>query len=57
MQDYQKQAIDFLAKTGVKFDAKYIDHDFYFHGDKEPRDIYRITLKRGNMRRSFKFGQ
>lgn len=57
MQDYQKQANDFLVKTGVKFSAKLIDHDFYFDGDKETRDVYRITLSRGKMRRSFKFGQ
>lgn len=57
MQDYQKQANDFLAKTGVKFSAKLIDHDFYFPDDKETRDIYRINLSRGKMRRSFKFGQ
>lgn len=46
-----------MAKTGVKFSAKLIDHDFYFPGDRETRDIYRITLSRGKMRRSFKFGQ
>lgn len=57
MQDYQKQANDFLAKTGVKFSTKLIDHDFYFDGDKYKRDIYRITLKRNKMRRSFRFGQ
>lgn len=53
MQDYQKQATDFLAKTGVKLTAKFIEDDFYFPGDKETRDIYRITLKRDKIRRSF----
>ncbi len=57
MQDFQKQANDFLAKTGVKFKAEFIMNGSYFDNDKTTRDIYRITLKRGNMRRSFKFGQ
>jgi hypothetical protein len=54
---YEQQAIDFLNATNTEFKAEFIEHNFYFEGDKEKRDIYKITLKRGNRRYSFKFGQ
>lgn len=57
MNDYQKQAQDFLTKSGTSFKAKYLKHDLYFADDKKPRDIYRITLKRNGGKYSFKFGQ
>lgn len=54
---YEKQAQDFLEKTGVKMDVKFIKHDFHFTGDKEKRDIYQIELKRGSRSFSVMFGQ
>lgn len=51
------QVKDFLKETGTSFKAEYLDHDFYFDGDKECRDIYRITLKRNGKQFSFRFGQ
>ena len=57
MNEYEKQAQDFLFKSGTTFKAKYVKHDLYFADDKEPRDIYRITLKRNGETYSFKFGQ
>lgn len=57
MTDYQKQANDFLTKTGVSFEARFIKNDFYFDGDKEKRDIYEITLARGERKIVFNFGQ
>ena len=55
--EYELQAKKFMEKTGTKFKAKYIDHDFYFTDDKQSRDIYRTTLKRNGLQYSFKFGQ
>jgi hypothetical protein len=54
--DYQKQANDFLKKTGTTYKATFIKNDLYFTDDKEPRDIWRITLKRNGKRWSFRFG-
>ena len=45
---YEKKANDFLTKTGVKLEIKYVKHDFYFPSDKEKRDIYEFTLSKGN---------
>ena len=55
--DYDKQAKDFLNKTQTTFKATYLKHGVHFVGDKDKRDIYEITLKRGNREYSFKFGQ
>lgn len=55
--DYQKQAQDFLKKTGAKLSVKFLKHDKYFDDDKESRDIYSCTLKRGNKSYKFNFGQ
>lgn len=57
MDEYIKQASDFLEKTGTVFTAEFLKYDFHFTGDKEKRDIYKITLKRGNRAYSFNFGQ
>lgn len=54
---YDQQATDLLKKLGVSFSVKYLDHDFYFDDDKEKRDIYSVTFRRGNKRFSLKFGQ
>jgi hypothetical protein len=55
--EYQKQADDFLKETGTTFKAKFKKNDFYFDGDKETRDIYRINLKRNGKSYNFDFGQ
>jgi hypothetical protein len=57
MNEYTKQAEDFLKKTGTEFNAEFIEFNKYFDDDKEKRDIYKITLKRGNRQYAFKFGQ
>lgn len=57
MSEYQKEAYTFLNDTQTEFKAKYVKHDLYFPDDKEPRDIYQITLKRGDKKYSFRFGQ
>ncbi len=55
--DYQEQADEFLKKTGTEFKAEKVGTDFFFDDDKEKRDIYRITLRRGEKKYSFRFGQ
>jgi hypothetical protein len=54
---YDRQAEDFLKKTETTFKAEFLKHDFHFNEDKEKRDIYLITLKKGNREFKFKFGQ
>lgn len=41
----------------LEFKADFLENGLHFQGDKEPRDIYNITLKRGQRKYSFKFGQ
>jgi len=58
MNDYIKQANDFLAKAKAEIKADYLKHDFYFAGDKDRRDIYKITIKREGVKPwRFNFGQ
>lgn len=57
MQDYLKQANDFLEATNTEMAVSFLMNDFYFAGDKEPRDIYQVTIKRGARKISFRFGQ
>jgi len=45
--NYEKQAIDFLAKTNVAFKTEFVKNAPYFADDKNSRDIYQITLTRG----------
>ena len=39
------------------FEAKFLENNYHFQGDKDKRDIYSITLKRGARKYTFKFGQ
>lgn len=55
--DYEKQASNFLMHTGTGFKAEFIEHGKHFQNDKDTRDIYKITLKRGSREYSFNFGQ
>lgn len=55
--DYQKQAQDFMDKVGATMEVKFLKHDKYFSDDKESRDIYEVTLKRGSRSFTFNFGQ
>lgn len=57
MNEYDKQAKDFLAKTETTFQVEFLKYDYHFYNDKEKRDIYKTTLKRGNREFSFDFGQ
>jgi hypothetical protein len=55
--EYTKQANDFLAKTETSFSAEFLKHDKYFPDDKESRDIYKVSFKRGKRSFSLTFGQ
>jgi len=57
VNEYQKQALDFLAATNTTFKCEFLKHGKHFENDKETRDIYKITLTRGNRSYSFNFGQ
>jgi len=57
LSDYERQGIDFLIKTGTTFNARMIGHGPYFDDDDQSRDIYMVTLQRGNKKYSFRFGQ
>ena len=41
----------------IEFKAEFLKNDYHFTGDKDKRDIYKVTLKRGNRKYSFNFGQ
>jgi hypothetical protein len=58
MSKYQIIANDFIIRTGVTFEAKFLKNDFYFADDKTTRDVYEITLAKSEDRRMvFKFAQ
>ena len=51
-------AVNLIAESfNLSFKAEFLRNDFYFAGDKDKRDIYKITLSRGNRKYSFEFGQ
>lgn len=57
--DYQKQALDFLEKTGTKMDIKFLKTGYHFADDKKngtKRDIYFVTIMRGSRKISLEFG-
>lgn len=46
MNEYLKQANDFLNKTNSTLEIKFLKTGKYFQTDKEKRDIYEFTLTR-----------
>jgi len=54
---YEKQANQFLKKTNTEFKAVFLKAGKYFEDDEEERDIYEISLKRGEREFKFSFGQ
>lgn len=57
MNEYEKQAEAFLKETKTEFKAVFLRHGKHFEDDKDKRDIYEITLKRGDRAYKFPFGQ
>ena len=54
--NYEKQATDFLEKTGCKMEIRFKENRTYFPNDKEQRDVYGIKITRGKRSWSFDFG-
>lgn len=57
LSTYEQQAIDFMNATGTTIECVYSKTGKYFPDDKEERDIYNVTMSRGNRKYSFSFGQ
>ena len=55
--EYDKAVEIVKDAFNIKFKAEFLKNDYHFKDDKDKRDIYKITLKRGNRKYSFKFGQ
>ena len=56
MNEYEKQASDFLKKNNAEIKIEYLKTGKHFDGDKEDRDIYIITIKRDKKEYNFNFG-
>ena len=56
LSEYDIQANEFLKKTNTEIKIVFKENAKYFYNDKEPRDIYNITLIRGNRKYTFTFG-
>ena len=54
--NYEKQATDFLEKTGCKMTITYKENRKYFPEDKETRDVYDVKIERGSRVWKFEFG-
>ena len=54
--DYEKQAADFLEKTGCKMTITYKENRKYFPNDEETRDVYEVKIERGSRVWKFEFG-
>lgn len=57
MDEYEKQAADFIGKTGIKIEKVYAGHGRHFEDDDQVRAIFEITVSRGGNSFSFAFGQ
>lgn len=57
MNEYLKQAEEFLKKTNTELKITFLKYDKHFLDDKDKRDIYECTLKRGTRTYTFNFGQ
>lgn len=57
MKDYDKQAAEFLEKTNTTINKVFSHNGKHFANDKQVRDIYIVTIKRGNRQFNFNFGQ
>lgn len=57
INEYEKQANDFLLKTGAKIECTFLKNGLHFDSDKETRDIYEVRITRGSRSYTFNFGQ
>ena len=55
--EYDAQAGEFMRKWGVKIHRYFVGKMRYFPNDREPRNVWKITLERSDGRSySFRFG-
>ncbi len=54
--NYDERANDFLRKTSASITVKYIETAKYLDDDKEIRDIYEVTIEKGEREYTFKYG-
>lgn len=57
MSEYLQKADEFLKSTGATITTKFIEHGKHFEDDKEPRDIYEVTISKGVRSFKVRFGQ
>lgn len=57
MNQYTKQANQFLAATNTKFSAKFHRYGHHFENDADCRAIFTCTFKRNGKQFSLEFGQ
>ncbi len=55
--EYEKNAVGFLKETETTFKAEFFKFGRHLEDDTESRDIYKITLTRGERVYKFNFGQ
>lgn len=56
MDTYLQQAENFLKETNTTLSIEFVKYGTYFNDDKERRNIYKFTFKRGKKRFSGTFG-
>jgi hypothetical protein len=56
MNEYKKQANDFLEATGTTCTITLVGKGFHFPDDEEKRDIYSVTLSNSRGEYRFEFG-
>ena len=57
MNNYERQAIEFLKATNTTMTVEFLETGKHFETDTHARDIYKVTFKRGSRNFSLKFGQ
>jgi len=57
MTDYEKQAKEFLKRVRGSIEIQFVEYGRHFYDDKESRNIYRFTIKRGGKSYTARFGQ
>lgn len=57
IDEYEKQANDFLIKCGAEIKIIYLKNGKHFDNDEDTRDIYHVIITRGTRSFSFNFGQ
>ena len=57
MNEYEKQAQDFLESTGTELTVEYDGYRKYFPDDKEKRSVFEFTLRRAGKEYVGTFGQ